>query len=96
MENFWDYSVWGSLNIIAAIGGLIAVVAMSAIVIGLIINTNKKLKGVKMRRIKKYLINFAPLFCIKIAKSHTINRLFCVICRTFIADFQLMVLCMLS
>ena len=33
------------LNIVAAICGLIAVVAMSAIVIGLIINTNKKLKA---------------------------------------------------
>jgi ferrous iron transport protein B len=35
----------GTLNIGAAIGGLIAVAAMVAVVVGLIINTNKKLKG---------------------------------------------------
>ena len=36
--------VGGSLNVTAAIGGLIAVIAMAAVVIGLIMNTNKKLK----------------------------------------------------
>ena len=35
----------GSLNIGAAIGGLIAVVAMVAVIVGLIMNTNKKLKS---------------------------------------------------
>ena len=34
----------GSLNTNAALGGLVAVLAMSAVVIGLIMNTNKKLK----------------------------------------------------
>ncbi|MBE6733234.1 MAG: ferrous iron transport protein B [Ruminococcaceae bacterium] len=37
--------VGGTLNIGAAIGGLIAVAAMVAIIVGLIINTNKKLKA---------------------------------------------------
>ena len=36
--------VGGSLNVTAAIGGLLAVIAMAAVVIGLIMNTNKKLK----------------------------------------------------
>ena len=35
----------GTLNIGAAIGGLIAVAAMVAVVVGLIMNTNKKLKA---------------------------------------------------
>lgn len=35
----------GSLNIGAAIGGLIAVVAMVAVIVGLIMNTNRKLKS---------------------------------------------------
>ena len=35
----------GTLNIVAAIGGLIAVVAMVAVIVGLIMNTNKKLKA---------------------------------------------------
>ena len=35
----------GSLNVGAAIGGLIAVIAMAAILVGLIMNTNKKLKS---------------------------------------------------
>jgi ferrous iron transport protein B len=34
----------GSLNTNAALGGLVAVLVMSAVVIGLIMNTNKKLK----------------------------------------------------
>ncbi len=34
----------GSLNTNAALGGLVAVLAMTAVVIGLIVNTNKKLK----------------------------------------------------
>ncbi|MBQ4131078.1 MAG: ferrous iron transporter B [Clostridia bacterium] len=37
--------VGGTLNIGAAIGGLVAVAAMIAVVIGLIINTNKKIKS---------------------------------------------------
>ena len=37
--------VGGTLNIGAAIGGLVAVVAMIAVVIGLIVNTNKKMKS---------------------------------------------------
>ena len=35
----------GTLNIGAAIGGLVAVLAMAGVVIGLIVNTNKKLKA---------------------------------------------------
>lgn len=35
----------GSLNIGAAIGGLFAILAMTAVVVGLIINTNKKMKA---------------------------------------------------
>jgi len=37
--------VGGTLNVGAAIGGLIAVAAMIAVVIGLIVNTNKKMKS---------------------------------------------------
>jgi len=37
--------VGGTLNIGAAIGGAVAVVAMVAVVIGLIANTNKKMKA---------------------------------------------------
>ena len=37
--------VGGTLNIGAAIGGLIAVAAMIAVIIGLIVNTNKKMKS---------------------------------------------------
>jgi len=37
--------VGGTLNIGAAIGGAVAVVAMIAVVIGLIANTNKKMKA---------------------------------------------------
>ena len=40
--------VGGTLNIGAAIGGAIAVAAMVAVVIGLIINTNKKMKNEKV------------------------------------------------
>jgi ferrous iron transport protein B len=36
--------VGGVLNVGAAIGGLIAVVAMVVVIIGLIVNTNKKMK----------------------------------------------------
>ena len=35
----------GTLNVGAAIGGLVAVAAMVAVVVGLIMNTNKKLKA---------------------------------------------------
>jgi len=37
-------AVGGALNVDAAVAGLVAVLAMAAIVVGLIINTNKKMK----------------------------------------------------